>query len=104
MSWRVGSPTFYAAPGATIRIAYSWGKPGDKGPVGDGSPNGWRTAHGPCHGARGKRVDCTIGSITVNRESHYGCGDPKTAYWSYYADFRNDGSEGCRFQLEGGGV
>jgi hypothetical protein len=32
-----------------------------------------------------KEVACEIGVITVNGPAHYGCGDPETAYWSYYA-------------------
>jgi len=105
MSWRVSSPSFYIAPGVTTRILFSWGAPGDKGPQ-------WAMGH-PMRGEPptalatervAKTVACTIGKLTINGPAHYGCGDPKTAYWGYYADIRNDGSEACNFQLEGGGV
>jgi hypothetical protein len=49
-----------------------------------------------------KYVACRVGYVTS--EGDYGCGDIDTAYWGYYVDLRNDGTEGCRFQLDGGGV
>ena len=51
-----------------------------------------------------KTVNCTIGQVSINGAAQYACGDPNTAYWEYYADITNDGSQGCRFQLEVGGV
>ncbi len=105
MSWRVNNPTFYIAAGAKIRIGFSWGHPGDKGAQ-------WAMAH-PMRGEPptalatervAKEVACEIGKVTINGPAHYGCGAPETAYWSYYVDITNDGGEGCRFQLEGGGV
>jgi hypothetical protein len=104
MGWRVSSP-IYIAPGSTIRIDFWWDAPGDKGPQ-------WAMGH-PMRGEPSsplatervaKVVNCEIGQITINGPAQYGCGDPTTAYWSYYVDITNDGSEGCNFQLEGGGV
>lgn len=104
MSWRDNS-VYYIAPGATIRINFWWPKPGDKGPQ-------WVMAHPlrgePSSGLATERVakktSCTIGKMVINGPAQYSCGDPQTAYWSYYVDIKNDGSSGCRFQLEGGGV
>jgi len=105
MGWRIGSPVFYIAPKTTVRIQFWWNAPGDKGPQ-------WAMGH-PMAGEPptslatervAKAVACEIGQYTINGAGHYGCGDPKTAYWQYYADITNDGTEGCRFQLEGGGV
>jgi len=86
-------------------MAFWWNKPGDKGAQ-------WAMAH-PMAGEPSsalvtervaKRVDCEIGVIIINGPAQYGCGDARTAYWSYYVDIKNDGTQGCRFQLEGGGV
>ncbi len=105
MGWRVNTPTFYIAPGTTVRINFWWNKPGDKGPQ-------WAMGH-PMRGEPpaalatervAKVVACEIGQVTINGPAHYGCGDPSTAYWTYYVDITNDGSEACHFQLEGGGV
>jgi hypothetical protein len=104
VGWQA-SDIFYIAAGSTTRIDFWWDAPGDRGAQ-------WAMAH-PLRGEPpaglatervGKRVDCTIGQITINGPAHYSCGDPSTAYWTYYVDIKNDGPEGCRFQLEGGGV
>jgi len=104
MGWRINSPAFYIAPGSTVRIDFYWNQPGDKGAQ-------WAMGH-PIKGEPpaalatervAKQVACGLGTITVNGAGHYGCGDPETAYWQYYADITNDGPEACRFQLEGGG-
>lgn len=100
MGWRAGD--FYVAAGATIRASFWWPHPGDKGAQ-------WAMAHPkagepPCSLATervGKSVACEI--AWVNSEGDYGC-VADTAYWTYYADIKNDSSTGCRFQLEGGGV
>lgn len=106
MSWRVASPTFYLAPGATTRIEFWWGDPGDD------KKAQWAMGH-PMRGEYNcrlatervvKRVSCEIGRVVINDEARYSCGDPATAYWRYQVDIRNEGSNGCRFQLEGGGV
>jgi len=105
MGWRVNNPSFYIAPGSTIRIDFWWDRPGDMGPQ-------WAMGH-PMRGEPpsalatervAKVVACEIGQITINGPTHYGCGDPETAYWRYYADITNDGPEAFNFQLEGGGV
>jgi hypothetical protein len=105
MGWRVNSPTIFVSPGATVRIGLAWKRPGDKGAQ-------WAMAH-PIAGEPpvnlatervGKRVDCEIGVVRVNGPAEFGCGDPKTAFWSYFVDIRNEGTQGCRFQLEGGSV
>ncbi len=104
MSWRV-TDSILVAPGQTVRINFWWDKPGDQGPQ-------WVMAH-PMRGEPptalatervAKVVDCEIDYVTINGPAEYGCGDPSTAYWWYYADITNDGTEACRFQLEGGGV
>src|SRR5262252_4410948 len=99
MSWR-GSIPFYVAPGEMIRISFWWTQPGDKGPqwaMGHPLPGEPPTALATERVA--KTVDCGIGVIRVNGAAHYGCGDPETAYWKYYADITNDGWEACRFNL-----
>jgi hypothetical protein len=105
MGWRVNSPTFYIAPGATVRIDFWWGHPGDKGAQ-------WAMGH-PMKGEPptslatervSKEVNCEIGVVVINGPPMYGCGDPETAYWVYHVDIHNEGANGCRFQLEGGGV
>lgn len=105
MGWRISNPVFYINPGETVRVKFWWGKPGDKGAQ-------WAMGH-PLKGEPptalatervAKTVQCTIGKYVINGSGHYGCGDPDTAYWEYYADIKNDGMEGCKFQLEGGGV
>jgi hypothetical protein len=111
MAWTMngsGGTAFvlYIAPGNTVRVSFAWDHPGDMGPQ-------WVMAH-PLRGEPpsaiatervAKTVDCEIGSLTVNSGVHYyGCGDPNTAYWGYYADLTNDGSEGCNCLVQGGGV
>jgi hypothetical protein len=105
MGWRITNPIFTIGPGQTIRIDFWWPKPGDEGAQ-------WAMAF-PLRGEPstplstervGKVVACTVVSVTINGPPHYGCGDPETAYWEYYADITNEGLEACRFQLEGGGV
>lgn len=104
MGWRIDNPSFYIAPGQTIRISFWWDKPGDQGAQ-------WAMGH-PMRGEPptalatervAKAVACEIGVVTENGPPQYGCGDPNTAYWTYYADITNDGTEGCNSQLEGGG-
>jgi len=104
MSWRVNGNQFFVAPGVTTRINFWWPEPGDQGPQ-------WAMGH-PLPGALAalatervaKQAACGIEQITINGSAQYSCGDPKTAYWTYYADITNDGPNGCNFVLEGGGV
>jgi hypothetical protein len=51
----------------------------------------------------GKRLVCELGTISQNGEAEYGCAATGSDY-EYRAFFRNDGSSGCRYQIEGGGV
>jgi hypothetical protein len=106
MSYRIPSPILYIAPKATIRVGFGWSKPGDAGAV-------WAMAH-PIRGEPrsplatervAKLVDCEIAKVVAGvPPKYYSCGDPNTAFWLYYADITNDGNQGCRFQLDVGGV
>jgi hypothetical protein len=105
MGWRVTSPSFFISPGSTIRIYFWWSRPGDKGAQwAMGHPRRGEPSTALATERVAKTVDCEIGQLIINGPAQYSCGDPSTAYWEYYADITNDGSNGCRFQLEGGGV
>jgi hypothetical protein len=104
MGWRVGSQT-YIAPGATL-IHRFWWQAGrsDRGaqwamahPVA-GQPDDWLMTE-----RVGKHLLCDIGVVTQNGSAQYGCAQTGRDY-EYRAYIRNDGTSGCRYQLEGGGV
>lgn len=105
MGWRVTSRTFFIAPGATTIITFWW-PPGssDRGAQ-------WAMAH-PLPGNSddwlmtervGKHLVCDFGQVSQNGEPSYSCVQVGQDY-EYRAFFTNDGTRGCRFQLEGGGV
>jgi hypothetical protein len=104
MGWRVGAQT-YIAPGATLVQRFWW-------PSGSSDRGAqWAMAH-PVLGQSddwlmtervGKHLRCEIGRVVVNGEPVYSCAETGREY-EYRAYIRNDGSTGCRYQLEGGGV
>jgi hypothetical protein len=106
MSWRDNSQDFWVAAGATTRILFWYGDPGDDQGVqfAMGHPMAGEDPTSLVTERVAKSVDCTIGSVSINGAAHYGCGDPASAYWQYWVDIRNDGGSGCRFRFEGGGV
>ena len=103
MSWRDNSKDYWVAAGGNAGIIFWYGNPGDdKGvqfamghPIAGEDPTSLVTYE------VAKSVACTVGSVA---DGHYGCGDPRSAYWRYWVNIRNDGSSGCRFRFEGGGV
>lgn len=105
MGWRVTSQAFFIAPGATTIIRFWW-PPGnsDRGAQ-------WAMAH-PLPGNSddwlmtervGKHLVCDIGQVSENGPPVFSCVQTGQDY-EYRAFFTNDGTRGCRFQLEGGGV
>jgi hypothetical protein len=51
----------------------------------------------------GKHLLCEIGVVSQNGEARYRCAETGRDY-EYRAFIRNDGTAGCRYQLEGGAV
>jgi hypothetical protein len=104
MGWRVSSQTFIA-PGATIIHTFWW-------PSGNSDRGAqWAMAH-PVPGKSddwlmtervGKHLLCEIGQVEVNGPPVYSCVQTGRDY-EYRAFIHNDGSPGCLYQLEGGGV
>jgi hypothetical protein len=105
MAWRITNQTFFIAPGATTIITFWW--------PGGNSDHGaqWAMAH-PVLGESedwlmservGKHLACEIGQVVQNGPAVYRCVETGRDY-EYRVFIRNDGTTGCRFQLEGGGV
>lgn len=96
---------FFLAPGATMRVDFHFGNPGeDRGTV-------VATAH-PLAGEPPtnlvterlvKRVDCDPQGQRSTEPPTFFC-NAADAFWRYAVDVRNEGRQGCRFQIEGGGV
>lgn len=103
MGWNAGN--FFVAPGSTIQIQFKWGSGDDKGPQ-------WAMAH-PVAGEPesallvtervGKKHVCVLGRLVINGPGQYSCAGTDSNY-EYRVWIKNDGSDGCRFELEGGGV
>lgn len=103
MAWTIPDVHFIA-PGATVQWWFRWGSGVDHGPQ-------WAMAH-PIPGEPdvvlvtervGKKLRCEIGQIIINGPAQYSCAETGSLY-EYRAWITNDGSTGCRYQLQGGGV
>jgi len=104
MGWRVANQTFIA-PGATLIHRFWW-------PSGSSDRGAqWAMAH-PVLGESddwlmtervGKHLKCEIGQVTENGPPVFSCAETGRDY-EYRAFIHNDGTSGCRYQLEGGGV
>jgi hypothetical protein len=87
-----------------VSIGFSWGAGDDKGPQ-------WAMAH-PLPGERdvplmtervAKKLVCEFGEVVQNGDPSFHCAGTGSNY-EYQVWITNDGTGGCNFQLEGGGV
>jgi hypothetical protein len=103
MAWRMGS-VFFIAPGTTISIGFWWPPGTDHGPQWalphplPGEPETWLVTE-----RVGKKLVCEIGQVEQNGPAKYSCAGTGSNY-EYRVWIRNDGTSGCRFQLDGGSV
>lgn len=104
MGWRVDDPILYIAPESTVRVNF-WFSP-ERRDVGAQ----WAMGHTLERPATlitervSKEADCEIGRIIFNDPPQYSCADTGPWRWLYHAYITNEGSQGCRFKIEGGGV
>ena len=93
---------FFVAPRSTVLIGFKYGRGDDHGTQ-------WATAH-PLPGEPsallvtekgGKTLICELGVAIAGAGSR--CADPSPLF-AYRIFIKNEGSAGCRFQLEGGGL
>jgi hypothetical protein len=98
------SGPFFLAPGASIGILVWFGNPGDD----QGAQ--WIMAHPirgepPCElvvSNHSKILNYSIGTVTINGNPEYGY-DPNSFYYRYGVTVTNAGSQGVRFNVQGGG-
>jgi hypothetical protein len=102
MAWTNGS--YFLAGGQTVSITFWWGEGDDMGPQ-------WAMAHPipfepdvPLITERvAKKLVCEFGQVVQNGEPHFSCAGTGSNY-EYQVWIKNDGTSGCKFQLQGGGV
>jgi hypothetical protein len=102
MAWSVGN--FFVAPGATVTIRFHWGSGDDHGPQWvmahpfPGEPEAWLATERVA-----KKLICEVGEVIQNGPSVFRCAETGSRY-EYQVWITNDGSEGCHFAIQGGGV
>lgn len=103
MTWQCPA-LFFVGPNSTTEITLWWPSYQDQGPQ-------WAMAH-PLPGEPdvplvtervGKQLVCELGEIIENGPPVFQCAGTGSEY-QYVVWITNDGSSGCRFFLQGGGV
>jgi hypothetical protein len=103
MGWRVDDPILFIAPESTVRVNFWFRDRRDAGAQ-------WAMGHPLARPATlitervSKEAVCEIGRLIQTDPPQYICQDTGPQYWLYHAYITNEGSQGCSFKIEGGGV